>query len=498
MKQDLKYVYDVENELALLDHARSLLFWDKQCYMPQGGSKHRAESVALISKLRHERFSSNKFWQAIQRLHKDSGKLKQKDSIVVERSYKEVSKARKLSPEFVSEFSKVKSLADDAWQKARKNSDFSIFLPHLEKVLDYVRKYCELIDKNKPSYQVLSDDYEEGLGVEKIRKSFEWLKPELISLLNRIKKSDNYQNNKLLMRKFPIQGQEKLNSFVIDKMQIPWSLSRLDKAAHPFTSGISPEDVRFTTRYSDNPFESLTSTVHEAGHALYILGYNKKYENTLSFAAASYGLHESQSRFWENAVCKSPQFLRAFYSHFKKEFPQQMKNVSVDDFVLGANDVRPSFIRIEADEVTYCLHIILRFELELDMLAGKIKLDDLPNLWNEKMKKYFGIEPKNDAEGVLQDVHWSWGAVGYFPSYAIGSIYYSQIDRAMRKEHANYDKLLGTMNFKPLLDWLRTNIHSYNNIITAEEIMKKATGSGLDPKVYIDYLDAKYSEIYDL
>jgi carboxypeptidase Taq len=299
---------------------------------------------------------------------------------------------------------------------------------------------------------------------------------------------------------FPIESQKLLCDIVTEILLLPKERSRLDVSTHPFTTSMGYNDVRITTNFErKNPLFSFFSTVHEAGHALYELGMPvDEFKYTVISDSPSLGLHESQSRFWENMICRSKNFWNYFYPIFKEKSPNKLNDIDIDTWYRYVNLVRPSFIRVEADELTYCLHVILRFELENSLMDEKILVSELPNIWNEKMDELLGITPKSDREGVLQDMHWSGGNFGYFPTYAIGSIYSSQIFKSLTDENPDIISDIEKGNFNSIIGWLRKNVHTYGRKITAEEIIKNACGEGLNAKVFVDYLKDKYYKLYDI
>ena len=335
------------------------------------------------------------------------------------------------------------------------------------------------------------------MTVDILKKEFVFLKKNLTNLLEKIKGSDLYQNQKSFDKKVDAQKQEELCSIILKKMNLPEDRSRLDESTHPFTTSVGNDDVRITTSFKrKSALFSLFSTIHEAGHALYELGMPRgEYKNTAISDAPSLGLHESQSRFWENMIARSRSFWNYFFPIFKEKIPDSLKEVDLDEWYRMINIVKPSLIRVEADELTYCLHVILRFELEVDLMQDKIEVKDLPNLWNEKMDEMLGVRPKNDVEGVLQDMHWSGGNFGYFPTYAIGTIYASQISKKL-SEKQNIFEEVEKGEFKNIVSWLNKNIHEYGRLMTADEIIKKCCGEGLNSEVFVGYLKDKYLDLY--
>jgi carboxypeptidase Taq len=498
--KSLDIIYSIQKEISTLRGISGLLDWDLQTYMPKGSAKDRAEQIALISKKIHEKITSAELKKSIEDLVKPENfsKLEKKDRIVVERLKKDVEKMSKLPTEFVEELSMVTGLAHNAWEEAKKKSDFSIFQPHLEKIVELEIKQASYLGLPGHPYNGLIDLFEEGMTAEVLTEKFKKLKAGLVKLLKEIKNSKTYKSRKNMEKsKFPIESQRMFSKDVMKLIGLSESRSRIDESVHPFTTETGANDVRITTRYKEeNPLFAFSSTVHEAGHALYQLDLPEEYNDTVVFRGASFGLHESQSRFWENMIAKNILFWKYYFKFFKKAFNKQLKNTSLEQWYRYDNDVKPSLIRIEADEVTYCLHIILRFEIEMGLIEGSIKVKDLPKIWNKKMKELVGVEPKNDSEGVLQDVHWSGGAFGYFPSYAIGTIYAAQLFDTLSKKHPKIKGQIQKGDFSTITKWLKENVHKYGRSLNADDIIKKACGEGLNIDVYIQYLRKKYLEIY--
>ena len=502
MKESLDFIYKIQKELSIFGGIGALLGWDQMTYMPQKGFAERSDQLSLISRLVHERVISDKLWNHIQILTKPNtfSKLKISNQIVVKRLKKDVEKARKIPSTFIEKMAKTTSLAYEAWEKARKQNKFSIFSSHLEKIFNLEKQYCEYIKLPGHPYNNLLNDYEEGMTVKKLKQEFSNLKSQLNNILSRIRIRDQFAQQKKFNIRFDQENLEKLSEFIIKKMLLPNNKTRVDVSTHPFTTSMSNNDVRITTNFSrKQPLFAFLSTVHEGGHALYELGMPKGiYKDTVISDSPSLGLHESQSRFWENMIAKNIHFWKYFYPIFKRIFPKQFKHINFDSWYFYLNQVRPSLIRIEADELTYCLHIILRFELELDLVDEKITVKELPEIWNDKMNELLGITPKNDTDGVLQDMHWSGGEIGYFPTYAIGTIYAAQIFNQLVKEHPETTENIEQGNFKHILTWLRRNIHNYGRSLNADDIIKKACGTGLNSQVFVEYLNNKYFTLYEI
>lgn len=500
MKESLNYIYKQQKELSTLGGIGALLGWDQMTYMPPKGVEERSEQIALISKLSHEKIISDVFWNHVQSLSNPDvfSQISDKDKAVVKRLEKDLEKARKVPAEFVERFAKITTLAYQAWEEARKKNDFKVFSPHLEKIISLEKEYADYINLPGPKYNSLLDDYEEGMTVDRLRQEFGYLKSNLIELLNKIKSTTTYENQEKLDIKFDEPTQRKLCNIVIDKMLLKKESSRLDVSTHPFTTAMGNDDVRITTSFErPNPLFSFFSTVHEAGHGLYEQGMPRgEYKDTVISDSPSLGLHESQSRFWENQIARSRSFWKYFYPVFKDVAPNQFTNIDFESWYRKINLVEPSLIRVEADELTYCLHVILRFEIEADLMDDKINVSELPQIWNSKMDEMLGITPQSDVDGVLQDMHWSGGSFGYFPTYAIGTIYASQLFKKLIETNNNLLNEIERADFANILNWLRENIHKYGRLMTADEIIKNACGEGLNSKIFIDYLKEKYSQIY--
>ena len=502
MQESLDFIYKEQKELSTLGGISALLGWDQMTYMPPMGALERSEQSAIISKFIHERIISDKLWKHLEILSKPNNfdKLSSRDKIVVNRLKKDVEKARKIPVDFVEKAAKITTLAYPAWQQAREKSDFSIFSFHLEKIVDLEKEYCDYINLPGPKYNSLLDDFEEGMTVDKLEKEFNYLKSQLIKILEKIKSSEIYNNQKPLDNKFNVEEQKKLCDIVFNKMLLTKDRVRLDVSTHPFTTSIGYDDVRITTNFErENPLFSFFSTVHEAGHALYELGLPKdEFKDTVISDSPSLGLQESQSRFWENMIAHNKSFWKFFYPVLKNTFSKNLVDSDEQTWYRYVNQVKPTPIRVEADELTYCLHIILRFELENYFIDDKINVKDLPEIWNEKMKEMLDITPKNDKEGVLQDMHWSGGSFGYFPTYSIGTIYASQLFKNRKKEKQNIFFDIEKGDFSNILNWLREHVHKYGRLMTADEIIKKTCGEGLNSKVFIDYLKDKYFDLYEV
>ena len=500
MKESLDYIYKEQKEVSLYGEIAALLGWDQMTYMPPKGSEERADQLSLISRLAHERVTSETLYTHLKKLNDAAGTLSKKDNLVVTKLFKDVEKARKLPAEFVEKMTRTTSKAYGVWQEAREKNDYKMFKPHLEQIVELEKQYYDYIKLPGHPYNTLLDDYEEGMTVEVLQKEFNLLRKHLVELLQTITATPRYQQQKPMTFTFPSSQQKELCSILLTHMNIPFDRARLDISTHPFTTSMGDDDIRFTTNYEREGFlSSFFSTAHEAGHALYELGILKgEYKDTIISNAPSLGIHESQSRFWENMIARSKPFWSYFAPVFTKTAPETSTTMTPETWYRSVNQVRPTFIRTEADELTYCLHVILRFELELALIEDKITVTELPGCWNQKVTEFLGITPKNDREGVLQDMHWSGGEFGYFPTYAIGTIYASQLFRQFQKEHQTVNKEISQGDFSNILQWLSEHVYQYGSLITADEIIHKTCGEGLNSKVFIGYLKEKYYPLYEV
>jgi carboxypeptidase Taq len=499
-EESLKFIYKQQKELSVIGGIGALLGWDQMTYMPEKGAMERSEQTALLSALAHKKVVSDTFWNHITNLYNESvlSTLKSEDQHVVKRLFKDVEKSRKIPEDFVIRSAKVTTMAYPAWQQARNKNDFSIFQPHLEKVVDLQKEYCSYIQLPGPRYDTLLDDYEEGMTTDTLRKEFTKLKKNIKHILEKIQDSKIYKHQLEYSIKLSKNIQQQLCHHIFKQMNLPNDSSRIDESTHPFTTSLGNDDVRITTNYDrENPLFSFFSTVHESGHALYELGMpTDKYKDTVIADSPSLGIHESQSRFWENMIARSKPFWEFYYPEFKKLAGSQMEKISFEQWYRHVNTVKPSFIRVEADELTYCLHVILRFELESLLMEDKLTVSELPQAWNEKMQDVLGITPSSDKEGVLQDMHWSGGSIGYFPTYALGSIYAAQLFDRLIKDKPNTIEKIKKGEFSSILLWLRSHVHQYGRMMTAEEIIKKTCGQGLNSDQFTSYLEEKYLDLY--
>ena len=500
MSEKLEYLKDLLAEVADLNYAQALLGWDQQTYMPQGGSEARGHQQATLGKISHQKFTSDEIGKLLGDLEKEyAGTDPDSDDVrllkVTRHNYDQ---ATCVPAEFVAEFAVVTSKAFEAWVEARKKSDFSIFRPHLEKVVELNQRYVTFFPPADHPYDILLDQFERGMKTAEVKQIFDALRPQQVELLKAIAERPQVDDS-FLHVEYDEKKMWDFSEVIATKFGYDWERGRQDISAHPFTTNFSINDVRITTRFEpDNPTIMLFSTMHETGHGLYELGSKQAYERTPLAGGASLAIHESQSRMWENLVGRSLPFWEYFYPEFQKLFPAQVGNIDLDTFYKGINKVEPSLIRVNADEATYNMHIMLRLELEIGMIEGAVKVKDLPEIWNAKMDEYLGVVPPDDAKGVLQDIHWSGGTLGYFSTYALGNLISAQLWEKIAADIPDLDDQFRNGKFEALLTWLREKIHVHGNKYEPQELVQRVTGSKIDAAPYVRYLKKKYSDIYGL
>lgn len=504
MSDDLKVLKDLLKEYAKAESVQALVQWDQETYMPEGAGEFRSEQLAWLSALAHEIHTGSRFEKALAKLvDLDTGEVRNAEADteterLLHLVWKDYHYASVLPASFVEEFSRLTSQSQQVWAKARVNNDFKAFQPYLEKIVDLCRKQADYYGYTTTPYDALMEQYEPGMTTETVSTLFSELKEGLIELLDNIKDSDHKPDDQLLKKSFDTAHQWAFGLEVVKKLGYDMSRGRQDRSAHPFTTGFHPTDVRITTRVFENDMKSaFFSTVHEAGHALYEQGLPDEYFGTPFCQAASYGIHESQSRLWENMIGRSLSFWQHFYPRLSDLFPVLLKT-PVEEFYRMINTVEPSLIRVEADEVTYSLHIMLRFEIEKMLMNDGLKVSELPDIWNAKMDEYLGVLPSDYKMGVMQDVHWSMGAIGYFPSYALGNLYAAQFVNQAAIDHPGFWNTIRAGEFSILLNWLRKNIHAQGRRLDPLDLVKSVTGENLSPKPFLKYLNEKYKTIYDL
>jgi carboxypeptidase Taq len=486
-----------ERLAEVLDLAKvaRLLSWDQQTVMPPAGTGHRADQTATVQRLAHELFTDPKVGRLLDGLQplEESLDPDSDDAALIQLARRDYEKAVRVPASLRSEMAHAAAEARPVWVKAKAESDFASFLPALERIVELKLQYVECVaDGAAERYDVLLDDYEPQTTTAEVRALFEELKPPLVELIAELRQRDT--DDSFLAGDFAPDRQRALALDLIELFGHRPDSWRIDPTEHPFASGPGRDDVRITTNYHPDSLESLFSTMHEYGHGLYSHQLPQRLERLPTGQACSLGIHESQSRLWENLVGRSLPFWRLFYPRLQETYPEQLGNVDLERFHAGIHAVRPGLIRIQADEVTYGMHVMLRFELEQEIVEGRVALRDLPQRWNEKMWEYLGVEVPDDGHGVLQDVHWSSGSIGYFSTYLIGTVASVQIWEAARRDLPTLDEQVGRGEFAPLREWLGEHVHALGRKYSPPETVRRATGSPLSAQPYLDYLRRTYRD----
>ncbi|NCN05402.1 MAG: carboxypeptidase M32 [Spirochaetales bacterium] len=513
----IEKVQEIDKEVTLISHIGATISWDQETYMPEQGVEEKSEQSSLLSRLAHDHMAGSTLGNALATLGADEKLLgaealgnvtsklpkglSQTQKALVRKVYRNHFREAKIPEDLVMELSQTGTIAQSVWAKARNAGDFASFQPYLEKLVDLKRREADVVGYEDHPYDALLDTYEPGMKTAQVTQVFKDLRAALVPLVKAIAAAPQVDDS-FLQRTYPLASQEAFGLRVLKDLGYDMDRGRMDVTAHPFTTSLGRDDVRITTRYAENFFKTgIFSIIHEAGHGLYELGFGPEIRGSSLADGTSLGVHESQSRTWENMIGRSRPFWNHYLPLLKTYFPGVLDDLGPEAFYRGINKVEPSFIRVEADEVTYSLHIMLRFFLETKLMEGSIKVKDLPDLWRAESRDLLGIDPDHVSSGVLQDVHWSFGLFGYFPTYSLGNIigaqFYQVIEKDLGGSKALGD-LVGSANFEPILSWMRTHIHQYGAAKTAGELLSDITGGGLDAKPFVNYLTAKYTEVYGL
>lgn len=486
-------------QIALLGSCAGVLGWDERTYMPKGGAAHRAEQLALLVGMMHERATAPQIGEWLAEIDTEAYNPHSEAAVNVREIRRGYERAVKLPRSLVEELARVTTMAQQVWRDARTKSDYALFQPHLQTVLDLKRREAAALGTGATAYDALLDDYEPGETTENLTRVFSALRDELVELVGAIAESEKKPDEAILRREYPIGQQEAVGKLAAAQIGFDFDRGRLDITTHPFCSGIGPGDTRLTTRYNPRFFsEAFFSTLHEAGHGIYDQGLSEARYGTPMGESVSLGIHESQSRMWENFVGRSRGFWTSFFPTVQDAFPTALRGISEGDFYAAVNAVAPSFIRVEADEATYNLHIMLRFEIEQALIDSGLKAEDVPGVWNETFEKYLGLTPPNDALGCLQDVHWSGGGIGYFPTYALGNLYAAQFFEQAREDVGDLNAQFAEGNFAPLKHWLTDKIYSQGQRYRAGDLVEVITGKPLSHEPLMRHLRAKYEPLYGI
>ncbi|EWG10908.1 carboxypeptidase M32 [Cytobacillus firmus] len=498
LKQTEQQFLDYVKKMTAYNEAIGLMYWDMRTGAPKQGMEQRSEVIGMISSEVFRMSTSEEMAAYIAKL---SGRenLSEITLKTLGECKKDYDRNKKIPAEEYTEYVILQSKAESIWEDAKASSDFEMFQPYLEKLVEMNKRFISYWGYEGNKYNTLLDMYEPGVTVETLDQVFGKLREKIVPLVQQISESQNKPETSFLFKHFSKDKQRDFSLKVLDQMGYNFKAGRLDETVHPFATGLNPGDVRVTTKYDETDFRTAVfGTIHEGGHALYEQNISSDLVGTPLCSGTSMGIHESQSLFYENFVGRHLSFWKKNYDLLKEYASGQFDDVSIGAFYRAINESRPSLIRIEADELTYPLHIIIRYEIEKGLFNDEIEVKDLPAIWNEKYEQYLGVKPENNGEGVLQDVHWAGGSFGYFPSYALGYMYAAQLKNSMLKDLPNYDELLEEGNLLPIKEWFTKNVHQFGKMKKPLEILNDVTGEGLNAQHLIDYLYDKYGKVYEL
>jgi carboxypeptidase Taq len=476
-----------------LQAAAAIMEWDQQTFMPRGGAEARASHLGVLSRMAHETFTSDETRRALEDAKSEA---EGDDKLMLRVVQRDLDLATKLPSQLVEEKSRLAAIAHEDWVKARAENNFPGFASTLEKMFEIARQEAEYLGYTEHIYDALLDQYEEGATAADARAMFDAIKRPQVELVKKIRAA-NQPDDSFLYGEWDTAKERGFTEAIIKEIGFDFTRGRQDTAPHPFCTGWSVNDVRLTTRFKPYIGSAIFGSMHEAGHGMYEQGSPQKWDLTPLAGGTSLGVHESQSRLWENIVGRSKPFWKRNLGKLQEAFPV-LGGKSLDEFYKAINKVEPSFIRVEADELTYNLHVLTRFELECDILTGSLSVKDLPEAWNSKYSDYLGVTPKTNSEGCLQDVHWSMGSVGYFPTYSMGNLLSYQFWAALQLDIPNTDELMEAGNFKPILEWLQLKIYRKGRSMSPKELVLHVTGKPMDASDYLNGLTKKYSELYGL
>jgi carboxypeptidase Taq len=495
MSATLTHLKDRLADVNALRAALSMMEWDQQTFMPKGGAEARAEHSGILSRMAHEIFVHDQTRRLLDQIDPDS-LADEDDRALVRVVRRDIDLSSKIPTELVEEKSKLAAQAHEAWVQARRESNFAGFAPILERMFEIAREEAEHLGYEREKYDALLDQYEEGSTAEECRQMFATLKERSVPLVRRIADRPQFDDS-FLHGQWDQGSQRAFTEMLVRAIGFDMNRGRQDTAPHPFCGGWSVNDVRLTTRFKDYLPSAIFGSLHEAGHGVYEQGSPTEWDRTMLAGGVSLGLHESQSRLWENIVGRSRPFWKRFLPRLQESFPA-LAAIDPDTFYRAINRVQPSYIRVEADELTYNLHVMIRFEIECDILEGRLQVRDLPEAWNAKYEEYLGIRPRNDAEGCLQDVHWSMGSIGYFPTYTMGNILSFQIWNRLQQDLGDTDALIEEGQFEPILRWLGERIYSKGRKYPPKDLVVQVTGEPMNPDWYLSGLERKYADVYGL
>lgn len=496
----LEQFRQIIKEIKQYEEALAVLYWDLRTGAPRKGMDTRSEVIGTLSGKMFELSTSKELGMLLTELEVETTfkQLSELDQALVRETRKDYDRSVKIPPDLYQKYVVLTAQSENYWEVCKEKNDYASFQPYLEQIIELTNQMIDLWGVKYTRYDTLLDQYEPGMTVAQLDQIFGDLRDQLVPLAEKISASPAQPRTDFLNQNFDVEQQKQYSLYILKQMGFDFEAGRLDESVHPFATGLNPGDVRITTKYIPNDVTSaLFGTIHEGGHAMYEQNLDEQLIGTTLCTGTSMGIHESQSRFWENVIGRSRAFWQANYGELQNKFPQ-LKDIDMDTFYRGNNIVNPSLIRIEADELTYNLHIIIRYEIEKMIFNEGLKAKDLPKVWNEKYEQYLGVTPPNDAEGVLQDVHWAGGAFGYFPSYSLGNMYAAQFMHTLEQEMPDIWEKVKAGELHPIRDWLSDKIYRYGRMKSPKQLVEEITNESLNPQYLVDYLTEKYADIYQL
>lgn len=493
--ESYKILLEKEQEASLINSISSVLSWDRECVMPPWGAPYRADQFAYLARLKHTKDTSSELGELLKNLEEKKESLTEEQQRVLELAQRNFEVKQRTPGEFVGTLAKETSLGQSVWQEAYKKNDFNLFKPQLKKIIDLTKQQAKYLNpKSDNLYDNLLSQFDWGFNGKLLDQIFSEIKDKIPHLVQQVKQQGKFKNHlgRVVVSR---EKQERINQVCLDLMGMNPNKTKLSKSTHPFSTTLGPNDYRITTRYNENDLtSSYLGVAHEMGHSLYEQGLPEKYKTVKVGQACSYGVHESQSLFWEKKIASSKAFLELLWPTITKEVPEIKEKCDLDGFYYSLNQVKNSLIRVDSDEVTYILHIIIRYEIEQALINEDLSVDEVQNLWNLKYQEYLGLSPVDDRTSCLQDVHWSCGAFGYFPSYALGHLISSQVEKTLESDLMPLDQLIRENKIAAITKWLKENVHEKGNLYDPRELIKKVTKNEISTRFFVDYIENKYLE----